>query len=134
MNQETKILSTHKDGSTTVKKLLIDGHKYTMVMEGKKIVHKRHSDDCEKCRDERVTDGLSVMPSSGEEIILDPFERAQYAEFKKKWDNHSIYTVIHEGKTAYEAFKAEQAHPSSTLTIATATAKCFGKLAKAIFS
>ena len=134
MSEECKVLSIHRDGSTTIKKMLIDGHKYTMIMEGKKIIHKRHSADCEKCRDERVANGFSVMSSSGEEIILDPSERAQYAAFKKEWDNHSIYEAIHEGKTAYEAFKAEQAHPSSTLTIATATAKCFGKLAKALFS
>lgn len=93
MNKESKVLSVQRDGSTTIKKMLIDGHNYTLVMEGKKIIHKKHDGECTRCLQERLEDGTSIMVD-GKECRLSPMDQGRLKAAKQDGDHRDPAVIL----------------------------------------
>lgn len=74
MNNETKVLSRTKDGSTTITNMLIDGHSYVVVRDGIKIVSKTHCSDCVKCADAATASKYGISESEIDSVLYATFK------------------------------------------------------------
>lgn len=93
MSEECKVLSVHRDGSTTIKKMLIDGHNYTLVLEGKKVIHKKHAADCAACLPFRLEHGISIMVD-GKEHRLSSDEQLKLTLRQREGDTRPPEVIL----------------------------------------
>ena len=117
IDKDNRVIATTKNGSTTIKHMLIDGHEYVFVFEDGHVVSRRHKrSSCKKCIQARIDSGISVMLDGVEHTFGTIQDQIEYKRFKKEWDTSIVLRNTYSGMTPIDAFYAHKKNTTPELS------------------